>query len=275
MLSSVPPLVSAIVLTYRSPKDTLACVRALLAQSLGDRLEVIVVDNHSDTDSIGILRTQLPPDARVRIVETRRNVGFGRGYAAGAHSARGAYIFINNPVKIAPPDALERLVAKMEAEPDIGILSPKLQYPNGMVRLSPRSFPLPIDVIANRSFLGHFFQHRLTHYLQLDLSPDAERDVDWVAGGCMLMPRVLFEQLGGFDHRFFLFFEDTDLCRRCWQAGKRVTYFPAVVVADRQRRLSEGGVVSLLGTRVGRAHLLSAVKYFWKWRGVTNKRMAQ
>jgi len=244
----------------------LACVRALLAQTIGDRLEVIVVDNHSDTDSIGILRRQLPGDSRVKIVETSRNLGFGGGYAAGARVACGTYILINNPVKMLPPSAVETLVGKMEAEPDIGILAPKLQFPDGSARFSARRFPLPIDVIANRTVLGRLFPHRVQRYLQSDISPDQERDTDWVAGGCVLMRRAFFEDLGGFDHRFFLFFEDIDLCRRCWLRGKRVHYYPTVAVADRQRRLSEGGVFSLLGTRVGRAHLLSAMKYFWKWR---------
>lgn len=260
------PLVSVLILSTRSGKQAVACARAMLAQTIAGQLEVIIIDNHSEDDSIGILRTAFQDEPRVRIVETPRNLGFGRGYATGARIARGQYLLINNPVKMPPPDAIERMVAKMEAEPDIGILSPKLLFPSGIARLSPRAFPSPLDVIARRTILGRFLPHRLSRYLQSDVSPDTERDVDWIAGGCMMLRRSFFEQLGGFDHRFFLFFEDIDLCRRCWEAHKRVTYFPSVVVGDRQRRLSEGGVFSLLCTRVGRAHLLSAVKYFWKWR---------
>ena len=97
-------------------------------------------------------------------------------------------------------------------------------------------------------------------------SSSSKRAVDWVAGGCLLMRRDLFLQLEGFDDHFFLFFEDTDLCRRVQQLGKTVVYAPSIVAGDRKRRLSEGGLFSLLFTSVGRAHLLSACKYFWKWR---------
>ncbi len=76
----------------------------------------------------------------------------------------------------------------------------------------------------------------------------------------------LLRELHGFDERFFLFFEDTDLCRRCWKAGKRVVYFPEAQGTDRKSRLSEGGVGALLTKKTARIHLGSAIKYFWKWR---------
>lgn len=279
MLSVMPPHVSAIVLTYRSPRDTLACARALLAQSMGDRLEVIVVDNHSDTDSIGILRTQLPNDARIRVVETRKNMGYGKGNNFGARYATGEYILIVNPDNVLPPDALEKMVRVMENDSMIGILAPKLVFPGGQVRDSARSFPSFADVFIKRTWLRYVFPGRIAKYTQSHVSrgernnaclaPAVSRDVDWVAGACLLLHRSFFEQLGGFDPRFFLFFEDTDLCRRAWMAGKRVLYAPSIVVADREHRLSEGGVITLLTKRTVRWHLMSALKYFWKWRGIS------
>jgi GT2 family glycosyltransferase len=104
-------------------------------------------------------------------------------------------------------------------------------------------------------------------YLQADADPDGVRDVDWVVGACLLLRRSFYEELGGFDPRFFLFFEDIDLCRRCWLAGKRVVYFPRAVATDRKRRLSEGGVFRLLTKKTGRIHVMSALRYFRKWHG--------
>lgn len=263
---SPTPLVSVLILNLRNARQTVRCVRSLLQQTIVYRLEIIVIDNHSEDDSIGILRRQLKDEPRVRIVETPRNLGFGGGYAAGAQVARGTYLFINNPDKMPASDALEKLVAKITAEPDIGILAPQLLHGDGTSRLSPRGFPQPLDVVFKRTTLRRFFPARMERYLQFSQGPDLERDTDWVAGGCFLIPRVLFEQLGGFDRRFFLFFEDTDLCRRCWMAGRRVHYFPAATVMDKPWRLSEGGALSLVGTKVGRIHLASAVRYFTKWR---------
>jgi len=264
------PSVSAIVLSYRSPKDTLGCVRALLTQTIVDRLEIIVVDNHSDTDSIGILRTQLPRDPRVHIVETAKNLGYGKGNNFGARFAKGEYLLIINPDNIMPPDALEKMVHVLKSDPGIGILAPKLVFPSGLKRDSARAFPSFADVFIKRTFLRYIFPGRIAAYVEIagrEDSSSAMMDVDWVAGACLLLRRSFFEELQGFDPRFFLFFEDTDLCRRVHQAGKRVVYDPAIVVADRERRLSEGGVLSVLTKRTVRSHLVSAIKYFLKWRG--------
>ncbi len=280
------PLVSAIVLTYRSPKDTLACVRALLGQTLGDAIEVIVVDNHSDTDSIGILRTQLPKDPRIRLVETKRNLGYGKGNNFGVRYATGEYLLIINPDNMMPSEALQKLALKMEKDPTIGILAPKLVFPSGTVRDSARAFPSFFDVFIKRTALRHLFPGRIAAYTQQGSrgtqsggrgiarnAPTSPREVDWIAGACLLLRRSFFNELQGFDPRFFLFFEDIDLCRRTWAAGKRVVYDPTITVADREHRLSEGGVLTLLTKKTVWWHLASAVKYFWKWRGKPHTRI--
>lgn len=259
------PLVSAVVLNYRSPQQAVACVQNLLAQSFAGRMEVVVVENHSEDDSIGVLRNRCLRDPRVRIVESPRNGGFGSGYNLGIRHARGRYVLINNPDKILEPRGVEKFAAKLQGDPSIGILAPKLVHGDGTLRYSARAFPRPLDVVAKRTFLARFFPGRIARYLQTREDPSRERDVDWVVGGCLFMERDFFLSLGGFDDNFFLFFEDTDLCRRCLEGGKRVVYLPDVVASDRKRRLSEGGMLTLLLTRVGRAHIGSGLKYFAKW----------
>jgi GT2 family glycosyltransferase len=259
------PLVSAIVLNYRSPQPTVECVLGLLEQSIAENMEVIVVDNHSTDDSIGVLRNRLGSFDRVRIVEASRNRGFGSGYNLGVHYARGRFILINNPDKNLQHDGIEKLTEKMKADPGIGIIAPKLLHHDGTCRHSARAFPRPLDVVVKRTFLQHLFPKRLIRYLQLHENPDLERDVDWVVGGNLMMRRELFHQLHGFDEGFFLFFEDIDLCRRCQVQGKRVVYYPKVHSFDRKKRLSEGGIWTLLSTPVGRAHIASGIRYFLKW----------
>lgn len=266
------PLVSAVILNFRSHKATVACVQKLLMQSVRDQMEIIVIDNHSDNESIGFLRANLR-HLPVRIVETRANMGFGAGYDAGIRQARGEYILINNPVKILEDTGVEKMLKKMQADPTIGILAPKLVHPDGSVRESSRGFPRPLDVISKRTFLKRWFPSRMRRYLDMDRDPDTERDTDWIAGGCLMIRKDLFEKIGGFDHRFFLFFEDIDLCRRVWQAGSRVVYAPSIAGSDRKSRLSEGGPWTLLSSPVGRTHIASAMKYFWKW-GLDTKRVA-
>jgi N-acetylglucosaminyl-diphospho-decaprenol L-rhamnosyltransferase len=90
-------------------------------------------------------------------------------------------------------------------------------------------------------------------------------DVDWMVGACLLMRTDLYRKLGGFDERFFLFFEDIDLCRRVKEVGKRVVYLPGVKVLDRKGRLSGSSIFSLLTRKTTRIHVGSALKYFLKW----------
>lgn len=259
------PLVSCLVLNYRTPKVAEVCVRALLQQTIADRCEILVIDNHSNDDSIGYLRNRFSATANVRIVETPRNLGFGSGYNLGFNYAQGAFLLLNNPAKILEPDALKNMVATMEHDSTIGILAPKLIHDDGTIRDSYRSFPTFFDVIVKRTPLRHVFHEHMRNYLQQNRDPATTGDTDWVVGGCLMIRADLCRELGGFDERFFLFFEDTDLCRRCWNAGKRVVYFPLAHGTDRKSRLSEGGLWSLLRTRAGREHIKSACKYFWKW----------
>ncbi|OGJ81602.1 hypothetical protein A3J91_03640 [Candidatus Peribacteria bacterium RIFOXYC2_FULL_58_10] len=262
-----PPLVSALILNYRTPADVAKCVRALKSQTIADRIEIVVIDNHSDDDSVGRIRNQLLGIGGVRIVETPLNLGFGGGNNYGARYVGGEYLLIINPDTELEPGGIERMVAMLREDPTIGILAPKLQFPDGTIRDSYRTFPTFFDVIIKRTFFRYLFPRRLKHYLQHDTDPGLQRDIDWVVGACMFMRRGFYEQLRGFDERFFLFFEDTDLCRRCWDRGKRVVYCPEVHAADRKQRLSGGGFLPLFLTKTGRIHVISAVKYFWKWRG--------
>lgn len=252
------------MLNFRNPIATVACVRNLLLQSKADEMEIIVVDNHSDDESILYLRNNLK-DERVRIVETPTNGGFGFGYNTGARYAHGKYLLVNNPDKQLQKDGALKLLARMEQDPGLGIIGPKILHPDGTRRLSMRRDPRPIDILARRSFLGRLFPSTLKRYLMLEKDPDSESIVEWVVGGCFLIPRGLFLGLGGFDERFFLFFEDTDLCRRCREAGKKILYYPVVVATDKRRRLSGETFSDLFLSKIGRIHMVSAVKYFRKW----------
>ena len=259
------PTVSVLVLNYRNAKATVALVQNLLQQTMIDAMEILVIDNHSEDDSIGILRNRLGGIAQVRIIEAPQNAGFGSGYNFGAKYANGEYLLINNPDKILPRDGVEKLVQKLMSNADIGILAPKLVHPDGSRRLSMRAFPRVIDILSRRSFLRILCPGCLRRYLMLDSDPNQEVEVDWVVGGCFMISAALFQQIHGFDERFFLFFEDTDLCKRVHRAGKSVVYFPQVQASDKRNRLSGESFFDLLFKKTGRIHVASAIKYFWKW----------
>lgn len=235
-------------------------------------MEILVVDNHSEDDSIGTLRNRLSHLSRVRIIEGRKNGGFGYGYNLGAKYAKGTYLMINNPAKILEKDAIEILRSKMQEDVNIGIIAPQLLHEDGSRRLSFRKFPTLKALIAKRSPLKSIFPKELSLYLQTHADPSIRQDTDWVAGGCFLIEKKFFEEIDGFDEDFFLFFEDIDLCRRSWEARKRVVYEPAARGMDRKNRLSDGNLLALVGSSIGRAHIASGIHYYKKWLGKPNPR---
>ena len=261
------PRISAIVLNYRSPRDTLKCIAALLQQTMVEQLEILVVYNHSYDESFQWIRNRYPHHPQVKIFETPKNLGYGQGNDLAIRAAAGDYILIINPDNQLAEDGLERMVLAMERDKSLGILSPKLLHPDGTVRESARRFPRLTDVFLKRTVFHRFFRERLDVYLQHNEDPNRVREVDWVAGACMLLRKDLYEKIGGFDPQFFLFFEDTDLCRRVWAEGKKVVYFPLASATDAKHRLSEGGMLSFFTKKTMRIHTVSAMKYFWKWRG--------
>ena len=93
------PLVSVLILNYRNPNAAVACVQKFLEQTIADRIEILVIDNHSDDESVGVLRNRVGDHPQVRIIETPSNDGFGFGYNTGASYATGEYLLINNPDK--------------------------------------------------------------------------------------------------------------------------------------------------------------------------------
>ena len=262
------PLISAIVLFHnqRSALEAAACVRALKGQTIADNLEVIVVNNNADPAAVRSF-SDSTKDQKILSIHTGANLGYGRGNNLGAKSAQGKYLLIINPDNRLEPNALATMMKYLEERDGVGVVGPKLVFPDSSVRDSYRSFPKPLDVIIKRTPLQHFFQGRMKTYLQWDQNPDAIRDVDWMCGACILLRRKLYEELGGFDERFFLFFEDCDRCRTIGEKGFRVVYLPTAVAHDNEQRLSAGGILSFFTKKTVRVHTISAIKYFWKWRG--------
>lgn len=262
-MSDTRILLSAIVLNYRSPRDTVKCVQALRKQTIADAMEILVVDNHSDDESMGFIRAQLSGLPRVRIIEERENLGYGRGNNAASHLAQGEYLLILNPDNVLPPDGAAIMLDALKADPNAGVVGPALVYPDGSVRPSARRFPSPRDLLSKRMFPGPWHAAYEEERKRLTSAPAV--DVDWLVGACLLLRTDLYKELGGFDERFFLFFEDIDLCRRIHALGKKVLYLSSLHVLDRKGRLSGSNIFSLFTRKTTRIHLASAIKYFFKW----------
>ena len=197
--------------------------------------EVIVVDNASEDDSVGMIKEKFPT---VKVIANRENKGFGAGNNLAAPMASGRYILFLNPDTVVIAGALAGLVSYADANPDIGILGPKLLNGDGSLQYSCRRFPNLATGFFRNTPLGRLLPKNkfASDYLMKEFDHASPLDVDWVSGAALMMRRELIHQIGAFDDDFFMYCEDVDIC---WRAGKaaipngknwRVTYFPDSVI---------------------------------------------
>jgi len=230
--------------------------------------EIIVVDNNSTDESIDYLE-KADKEGIIKLIKSPKNLGYGRANNLAAKNAKGEYVLIMNNDITVEPDVLQKMVDYMKKHHEIGILAPKLIYHSGQIQDSCRRFMSFSDLVAKRTPLKHIppFKKRWNQYLMRDFDHSKIQEVDLLVGAFLMMPKKVFDEVGGFDERYFLFMEDFDLCKKVWQKGYKVVYFPEVEAIHYHKRLSSGSILGQLTKKVFWIHVSSAFKYFWKWRG--------
>lgn len=256
---------SIVILNYRSKGLVKQCVKTIGLYAPKASYEIIVVDNDSG-DGVGAMLEERFPE--VRFIRSPANVGYAGGNNLGVRAARGRYVVIMNPDITVRPGALDAMVAFMEANPEVGIMGPKLVHPDGSIDASCYRFPTYAIPIYRRTPLGRLASGRqaVSRYLMEDYDHRTTRDVDWLLGAVLMVRRSALDEVGPLDERYFLYFEDTDWCRRFWQAGWRVVYYTGAEMVHYHERLSAQGswIVSPF-RRSTRIHIASCIKYFRKW----------
>jgi N-acetylglucosaminyl-diphospho-decaprenol L-rhamnosyltransferase len=248
------PAVGAIVVNYNAGDHLVDCVRSLREAGVG---RVVVVDNASTDGSPARLRAA-DPDADVLLVGA--NLGYGGGVNRGLPRGSEDYVLVLNPDVVVAPDAVNALVAALDADPKIGIVGPRIAEVDGELYPSARAFPRLGDAIGH-AFVGlattdNPFSRR---YLMTDWDHATARDVDWVSGACFLARRAALTPMGGFDEAYFMYLEDVDLCWRAGRGGWRVRYEPEAHVTHVQG-LSTGQAPY----RMLAAHHRSLLRYWWR-----------
>ncbi len=211
------------IVNYASWPLTLRCLESLRATGYED-YEVVVVDN----DSVP------PPDlpSGVRLLRTGENLGFGRAHNRGMAAAAGELVVVLNPDTVVEKVFFEKLERFFAEHPDVGIVGPQVLDSEGAVQLSARREVTMISGLLGRtSFLTRLFPKNSLVKSQFPaVTGTAPAAVDWVSGACMVLRREALGKPDAFDERFFMYFEDADLCRRVREAGWSVYYLPEVEV---------------------------------------------
>jgi len=237
---------------------------AHVANELG--APVVVVDNASSDDSLAFLEGW---SDRLELILLRnlRN----RGYAAAvnqafAASGNGDVLILNPDVDLNDAGEVELMREWLARLPRAGVLAPRLLEPDGSVQASARPFPTVAAMAAHSSWVRRLGlgNRSVERYLQVPSGTDPSL-VDWAIGAAKLIRRESFDEVGGWDERFFLYLEDTDFCMRCRRAGWETWYLPSVSLKHLHPRGSDPALGGVHRSAARRHHVRSAVRFFRRY----------
>ena len=239
-----------------------------LAESLGEfparEPMELVITNNSPSDPV-----RLSSDERLSIrISDSVNCGFAAGINQAFRRSRGEYVMIANPDVRVTAGALDDAIDFLKSDPTTGVILPVLRDSDGRIQRSVRQFytwPMALYARSPLRWLGirpAFF--RRYHYEGVTF--DAPAAVDWGLGGAMFLRRRDYISDGIFDERFFLYFEDVDLCYRTWRRGQRVMYCPQIECIHAHRRSSRNPF-----TLAGWHHLRSFLAFREKYGGLPQR----
>lgn len=215
-----PPDVTVSIVNTSNRDQLLDCLSSLAAES--DRratVEVVVLDNDSDDDSVAAIRSRFPD---VRVIEQRARHGFGANHNAVIRATTGRHVFVLNDDTIVHPGAIDTLVDYLDARAAVGAVGPRVMFPDGSRHPSAWRFPSPQAALVGLATLSR------RGVVQSDT--DEPRAVDWAHGCALMVRRETLDVTGPFDEEFFIYSEETDLCRRIWSKGQEVHYVPRALV---------------------------------------------
>lgn len=220
---------SIVIICWNDLKVIGDCLKSIFDQDYRLDYEVIVSDNGSTDESVDYIRRHYP---KVRIVENNANLGFARGNNAGIRVTVGQYVLILNPDTIVHKGALDNWIEYADRHPEAGAFGCRVLNPDGTFQQPAQVFPA-----IRRYWLEAVGLHKLARYSDWFACGEydgwdgsTERAIDWQSGCCILVRNDLLHRLNGFDERFFYHFEEVDLCKRIWEAGYCILYYPDATI---------------------------------------------
>jgi N-acetylglucosaminyl-diphospho-decaprenol L-rhamnosyltransferase len=218
------PKFSVVTVNYESWPYTLRLVESL-RETGNEELEIVVVDNDQEE------APKLPPGAR--LTRNLENVGFARACNVGITASEGELVVLLNPDSLVEKGFFEELESFFDRNSRAGVAGPRIVDDEGNLQLSARRELSFVSGLWGRtSLLTQLFPKNplVRRLFPAAEHPSTPMKVDWVSGACMILRRQMLEEIGAMDERFFMYFEDADLCRRAREAGWHVYYLPQVEV---------------------------------------------
>jgi len=222
-----------VIVSYQAREHLERCLESLTAAPPGRSHDIVVVDNASTDGSADRVAARWP---RVHLVRLPNNVGFAAATNAGIRATRSEFVLLLNSDAVAPPVAIDRLVASLEREPEVAAVGPRLVDQSGRVEISFGRMISPLNELRQKLITrahtwgipgARAYVRRLVLH---------SRTPDWVSGACLLVRRADAERIGLLDERFFLYAEDVDFCARLRGLGRSIRFVPDVEVIHARGR---------------------------------------
>lgn len=223
---------SVITVTWNSKGFILKQIESVRNAAKNIQIEQIIVDNASTDGTVDAIKERF---SDIVVIANSENKGFGAANNQGVKISKGEYVLFLNPDMKLEAGLLDVFIPWMMEHPKVGVASPKLVHEDGNINwnVSPRRFPRVWEQIALILKLPHVFPRLLDGYRMKGFDSSREQVVDSVQGSCMLVRRELIQRLGfAFDPRYFIWYEDVDLCREAKRLQYRVMYTPVITVID-------------------------------------------
>ena len=212
---------SIIIVTWNTAQITLKCVQTI--NKFLNNPEIIIVDNGSEDNTVELLSKE----KNVKIIENKANLGFSKANNIGLHYATKEYLlFMNSDIELID-DSINDLFKYFKDKENIGIIGPKFLNPD----LTPQASVFPKQSALNA--FKEFYLNQKNSYSKYIPNTEKPTKVWAVSGGCILTRKSFFESIGGWNEKYFFYFEDMDLCRKINKLGKDIMYFPKCQIIHR------------------------------------------
>jgi GT2 family glycosyltransferase len=228
----------------------------------------VVVDSATEEPTEMLMRETFP---EVKFRSFSDNVGLARLLEQGIALSEGEYILYMNGDIVVTEGSVGKLLSYFKSRTDVGLVGPKLLNFNGTFQYSCFRFYKPITILYRRTFLRKFpfAKKHLEWFLMKGFDHMEPKEVDWIMGSVLLTSRKAVDEVGSMDTGFFMYMEDVDWCRRFWDAGWKVVYYPGSEMYHYHGKGSaRGGFFrALLFNPLTWHHISSAIRYFRKYSG--------
>ncbi len=248
-------LVTGSIVTYNNMSTIAKTLQTLFEYTKDIDFKLYVVDNASTDGTPEYIKQNFP---EVEVIEQKKNVGFGAGHNVVIKNINSAYHAIINPDIVFIENAIKKMVDYLDVNRDIGLLSPRICFPDGRDQILGKRTPHLKYLFASR-LRGDGTSDLLSEYAMLDKGMTEPFDIENASGCFMLIRTDCLKKVGGFDERYFMYFEDADITRELKKISRTV-YYPEAVVSHVWNRDSKRNY------KLMAIHIHSMLKYYLKWK---------